>query len=55
LSEKPNDLARAASVQVSINPGGAAYNPMFILWWAAGLGKTHLIHAIGNHILEQNS
>lgn len=46
--------ARAASAQVAINPGGAAYNPMFI-YGGAGLGKTHLIHAIGNHsILEQN-
>lgn len=50
---KANDLARAASVQVAINPGGAAYNPMFI-YGGAGLGKTHLIHAIGNHILDQN-
>ena len=50
---KANDLARAASVQVATNPGGAAYNPMFI-YGGAGLGKTHLIHAIGNHILEQN-
>jgi len=50
---KANDLARAASVQVSINPGGAAYNPMFI-YGGAGLGKTHLIHAIGNHILKEN-
>lgn len=50
---KANDLARAASTQVAINPGGAAYNPMFI-YGGAGLGKTHLIHAIGNHILEQN-
>lgn len=50
---KANDLARAASAQVAINPGGAAYNPMFI-YGGAGLGKTHLIHAIGNHILEQN-
>ena len=50
---KANDLARAASVQVSINPGGAAYNPMFI-YGGAGLGKTHLIHAIGNHILDHN-
>lgn len=50
---KANDLARAASVQVAINPGGAAYNPMFI-YGGAGLGKTHLIHAIGNHILEQS-
>ena len=51
---KANDLARAASMQVSMNPGGAAYNPMFI-YGGAGLGKTHLIHAIGNHILEHNA
>ncbi len=50
---KANDLARAASTQVSINPGGSAYNPLFI-YGGAGLGKTHLIHAIGNHILDQN-
>lgn len=50
---KANDLARAASMQVATSPGGAAYNPMFI-YGGAGLGKTHLIHAIGNHILEQN-
>ena len=50
---KANDLARAASVQVAISPGGTAYNPMFI-YGGAGLGKTHLIHAIGNHILEEN-
>ncbi|MFZ2855702.1 MAG: chromosomal replication initiator protein DnaA [Rhodocyclaceae bacterium] len=50
---KANDLARAASTQVAINPGGSAYNPLFI-YGAAGLGKTHLVHAIGNHILEQN-
>jgi chromosomal replication initiator protein len=48
---KANDLARAASFQVASNPGGA-YNPMFI-YGGAGLGKTHLIHAIGNHIVEQ--
>ena len=50
---KANDLARAASLQVATNPGGGAYNPMFI-YGGAGLGKTHLIHAIGNHIVEQN-
>jgi chromosomal replication initiator protein len=48
---KANDLARAASRQVSINPGETTYNPLFI-YGGAGLGKTHLIHAIGNHILD---
>jgi len=51
VTGKANQLARAAAIQVANNPG-TSYNPMF-LYGGVGLGKTHLIHAIGNYLLEQ--
>jgi len=49
---KSNQLARAASMQIGENPG-TVYNPLFI-YGGVGLGKTHLMHAVGNMILQSN-
>ena len=49
---KSNQIARAASIQIGKNPG-TAYNPFFI-YGGVGLGKTHLMHAVGNEVLASN-
>ena len=51
MSGKANQLARAAGLQVADHP--TSYNPLFV-YGGVGLGKTHLIQAIGNHILAGN-
>jgi len=49
---KSNQLARAAAYQVGMNPG-LAYNPLFI-YGGVGLGKTHLMHAVGNLVVDRD-
>jgi chromosomal replication initiator protein len=52
VTGKANELARAAAIQVA-ERAGEAYNPLFV-YGGVGLGKTHLIHAIGNLLLQRN-
>ena len=49
---KSNNVALAAAKQISEMPDGA-YNPLFI-YGGVGLGKTHLMHAVGNKLKENN-
>ena len=53
VAGKGNQLARAAALQISENPGDKAYNPLFV-YGGVGLGKTHLIQAIGNFVFLKN-
>ena len=52
VTGKANQLARAAALQISTNPN-TNYNPLFI-YGGVGLGKTHLMHAIGNNFIKNN-
>ena len=51
IKGESNQFARAAALAVANNPGGTSFNPL-VIYGGAGLGKTHLVHSIGNRVLE---
>ena len=53
IKGESNQLARAAAGAISDNPGGTSFNPFFV-YGGVGLGKTHLIQAVGNEILKNH-
>lgn len=52
VTGRANELARAAAIQAARNPG-VSYNPLFV-YGGVGLGKTHLVHALGNAVYREN-
>jgi chromosomal replication initiator protein len=51
IKGESNQFARAAALAVANNPSGTSFNPL-VIYGGVGLGKTHLVHAIGNHLMQ---